>query len=144
MNLQLLFFLKGSQMLSVPPLITPATVSYILSFPGGSVVKNPSANVGDAGLIPGWGRYPGEANGNPLQYFCLGNPMARGTWWGYSPWGHKRVGSTQRLNNNCVIHSKHRCFRNFRKQDTVELCLFQPQNAVGGAYPIHAKGSFLE
>ena len=58
------------------------------------MVKNPFANVGDAGLIPGWGRSPGEGNGNPLQYFCLGNPMDRGTWWGYSPWGHKRVGST--------------------------------------------------
>ena len=36
---------------------------------------------GDAGLIPGPGRSPGEGNGNPLQYFCLGNHMDRGTWW---------------------------------------------------------------
>ena len=49
-------------------------------FPGGSVVKNPPVNVGDAGLIPGLGRSPGEGNGNPLQYSCLGNPMDRGTW----------------------------------------------------------------
>ena len=40
-------------------------------FPGGSVVKNPSANAGDAGLIPGWRRSPGEGNGKPLQYSCL-------------------------------------------------------------------------
>ena len=33
------------------------------------------------GLIPGWGRAPGEGNGNPLQYSCLGNPVERGTWW---------------------------------------------------------------
>ena len=33
-----------------------------------------------AGLIPGWGRCPGEGNGNPLQYSCLGNPMDRGAW----------------------------------------------------------------
>ena len=39
-------------------------------FPGGSVVKNPPANVGDMGLIPGSGRSPGEGNGNPLQYSC--------------------------------------------------------------------------
>ena len=31
--------------------------------------------------IPGWGRSPGEGNGNPLQYSCLENPMDRGAWW---------------------------------------------------------------
>jgi len=48
------------------------------------VVKNPPANAGDArdmGLILGSGRYPGEGNGNPLQYPCLGNPMDRGVWY---------------------------------------------------------------
>ena len=44
------------------------------------MVKNPPASAGDAGLIPGSGRSPGEGNGNPLQYSCLGNPMARGAW----------------------------------------------------------------
>ena len=34
----------------------------------------------DAGLIPVWGRSPGEGNGNPLHYSCLGNPMDRGAW----------------------------------------------------------------
>ena len=34
----------------------------------------------DQGLIPGWGRSPGEGNGNPLQSSCLGNPMDRGAW----------------------------------------------------------------
>ena len=34
----------------------------------------------DAGLIPGLGRSPGEANANPLQYSCLGNPKDRGAW----------------------------------------------------------------
>ena len=33
------------------------------------------------GLIPGLGRSPGEGNGNPLQYSCLGNPTDRGAWW---------------------------------------------------------------
>ena len=49
-------------------------------FPGGSVVKNLPASAGDAGLIPGLGRYPGEGNGNPLQYSFLGNPTDRGDW----------------------------------------------------------------
>ena len=50
-------------------------------FPGGSAVKNPPANAGDMGLIPGLGRFPGEGTGNPLQYSCLENPMDRGAWW---------------------------------------------------------------
>ena len=56
------------------------------------MVKNLPANAGaarDVGLIPGLGRSPGAGNGNPLQYSCLENPMDRGDWLGYSPWGHK-------------------------------------------------------
>ena len=52
-------------------------------FPSGSVVKNLPASVGDAedmGSFPGSERSPGEGNGNPLQYSCLENPMARGAW----------------------------------------------------------------
>ena len=44
------------------------------------VVKNPPASAGEAGSIPGLGRFPREGNGNPLQYSCLENPMARGAW----------------------------------------------------------------
>ena len=43
------------------------------------MVKNPSANAGDAGLIPGWGRSPGEGNGNLLQYFCWEIPSTEET-----------------------------------------------------------------
>ena len=50
-------------------------------FPGGSNGKESACNVGDLGLIPGSGRFPGEGKGNPLQYSCLGNPMDRGAWW---------------------------------------------------------------
>ena len=46
-----------------------------MGFPGGSRVKNPPANAGDMGLIPGLGRSPGKEYGNPLQYSCGGNPM---------------------------------------------------------------------
>ena len=50
-------------------------------FLGGSAVKkNLPANTGNVGLIPGSVRSPGEGNGNPLQYSCLGNPMDRGAW----------------------------------------------------------------
>ena len=44
------------------------------------VVKNLPANAGDVGLTPGLGKSPGEGNGNPLQYFCLGNPKDREAW----------------------------------------------------------------
>ena len=50
-------------------------------FPGGSVIKNPPANVGNVGSIPGLGRSPGEGHGNPPQYSCLENPTDRGAWW---------------------------------------------------------------
>jgi len=50
-----------------------------MGFPGG--VKNLPATAGDTGSISELGRSPGEGNGNPLQYSCLGNPMDRGPWW---------------------------------------------------------------
>ena len=55
----------------------------ILGLPGGLVVKNLPASVGDAGdvgSIPGSGRCPGEGNGNPLQYSCLENSMDKRAW----------------------------------------------------------------
>ena len=52
----------------------------IKGFLGGLVVKNPPANTGGMGSILGPGRSPGEGNGNPLLYSCLGNAMDRGTW----------------------------------------------------------------
>ena len=60
------------------------SISALRDFPGGSVVKNWPANVGDAGdldSIPGSRRSPGGRNGNLLQYSCLENPMDRGAWW---------------------------------------------------------------
>ena len=58
------------------------TSLYWAGFSGGSVVKNPPADAGNArdGLIPGSGRSSGEGNGNPLQYSCLENPMDGGAW----------------------------------------------------------------
>ena len=50
-------------------------------FPGCSEVKASAWNAGDTGSIPGWGRSPGEENGNPFQYCCLENPMEGRAWW---------------------------------------------------------------
>ena len=44
------------------------------------MVKNPPANAGDASLIPGLGKSPGEGDSNPLQYSCLGSLIDRGAW----------------------------------------------------------------
>ena len=44
------------------------------------MVKDLPANSGDEGSVTGSGRSPGEGNGKPLQYSCLGNPMERGAW----------------------------------------------------------------
>ena len=51
-----------------------------MGFSNGSVVKNPPANEGEVGSIPGLGRSSGGGNGNPLKYSCLRNPMDRGAW----------------------------------------------------------------
>ena len=54
-----------------------------MGFPGGSVGKNPPANIGnlgDVGSVPGWGR-SGGGNGNPLRYSCLENSTERGAQW---------------------------------------------------------------
>ena len=49
-------------------------------FPHSLVGKESVCNAGDPGLIPGSGRFPGEGNGNPPQYSCLGNLIDRGAW----------------------------------------------------------------
>ena len=67
----------------VPNLVQSISCNLSLNLPGflgGSVAKNPPANAGDVGLTPGWGRSPGEGNGNPLQYSCLENHMDSGIW----------------------------------------------------------------
>ena len=51
-----------------------------VGFPGGSDGKESACNAGDSGSVPGLGRYPGEGNGNILQYSCLENSMDRGAW----------------------------------------------------------------
>ena len=69
--------------------VFPAVVC--MYFQGGSMVKNLPAKAGDMGLIPGLGEYPGEDNGNPLQYSCLGNSMDR---------------TSLRVFSGCVCHKR--------------------------------------
>ena len=75
--------------------MTEATQQHtlFLGFPGGSEVKASACNVGDLGSIPGLGRYPGQGNGNPLQYSSHGGKSLVG----YSPRGRKESDTTKLL-----------------------------------------------
>ena len=63
-----------------------------MGFLGGSDGKESAYSTGDLGSIPGSGRTPGEGNGNPIQYSCLGNLMDRGAWWATQSMGSQGVG----------------------------------------------------
>ena len=65
---------------SFSPLLLFFLLELSMDFPGGSDGKASVYNEGDLGLIPGSGRCAREGNGNPLQYYCLENPMDRGAW----------------------------------------------------------------
>ena len=85
-------------------------------FPGGSEVKACACSAGDLGSIPGWGRSPGEGNGNSLQYSCLENPMDGGAWWATV---HGVAKSQTRLSNFTIDMCKH-----YHNQDTKQRCRF--------------------
>ena len=66
--------------LPVPPLLTELLPLLSVDFPDSSVSKESSCSAGDQGSVPGSGRFPGEGNGNPLQYPGLENYMDRRAW----------------------------------------------------------------
>ena len=81
------------------------SVLAILAIPWGVVIsvraspvaqmgKKSACNAGDLDLIPGSGRSLGEGNGNPLQYWCLENPMDRGPWQAIQPMGSQELDKT--------------------------------------------------
>ena len=80
--------------------------------------KESTCQCRDAGLIPRLGRFPGRGNGNPLQYFCLGNPMDKGAWLGYSSSGHRRV------RHDLVTKQEQLCGQAIRQETALKLsCL---------------------
>ena len=81
-------------------------ISHTYGCPGGTVVKHPPANVGEArgkGSIPGSGRFPGLENGNPLQDSCLENFMDKGVWRATIQ-SHKELDMTEQLSLACTGH----------------------------------------
>ena len=83
---------------------------------GGSDGKESACSAGDQGLIPGSGRFPGQGNGKPLQYYCLENPHGQRSLAGYSPWGHTELDTTE-VNN---------MFNMFIKYPTATLMYLTP------------------
>ena len=70
--------------------------TYIIgSFPVGSDDKESFCNSGGLDSTPGWRKFPGEGNGNPLQYSCLENSMDRGAWWATVHGSHKESNMKQ-------------------------------------------------
>ena len=69
-------------------------------FPGGSVVKNPLANAGDSGLIPGLGRSPWRKKWQPTPVFSLGKYHGQRSLVGYSPWGCKESDMTEAIHTH--------------------------------------------
>ena len=78
-------WVQSPQNFSWTPLVWGSSI-FPLGFPGGAVVKNLSANAGDARSIPESGRSPGGGDSNLLQYSFRGNPMDRGVWWVTKSW----------------------------------------------------------
>ena len=79
----------------------------MMDFSGSSVGKGSTHNAGDVrdlGLIPELGRSPGEGNGNPIQYSCLGNSMDRGAWWATLHGVTKSQTGLKRLSTDTCIH----------------------------------------
>ena len=77
-----------------------------MGFPDGSAGKESACSAGDTedgGSISGSGRSPGEGNGNPLRYSCLGNSMDRGAWWTTVPGVAKSWKQLKRLSTHACI-----------------------------------------
>ena len=77
-------------------ILIPYLIWYFdMGFPGGSDYKEYACNVGDLGSISGLGRFPGEGNGNSLQYSCLENPHGQRSLVGYNLWGRKELDDSE-------------------------------------------------
>ena len=109
------------------------------------VVKNPPANAGDVkdvGSISGLGRSPGGGSGNPLQYSCLENPMARGAWWATVHMVEKNQTKLKQLSTQIYKASSHlrrtsvvlseECVPLARKHNSGEYTIKKPHGICRG------------
>ena len=105
--------------LGLSPYLVYLRFLLLVEFPCWFSSKESTSTVGD-GSVPGFGSSPGEGNGNPLQYSCLGNPTDRGSWWATVHGVVNESDTTWRLSNNtqpirsifkCIKRMAHHCFR---------------------------------
>ena len=101
------------------------STSLIISFPGSSDGKESAQNVGEPGLIPGSGRYPGVGNGNPFQYACLENSVDSGSWQvvvhGITNQNYSEASShtSQNGHNQKWQFTNNKCYRGCRETGTL-------------------------
>ena len=103
----------------------------LTGFPGGSVIKNPPANTGDGGSIPGSGRSPGEGNGNLLQYSCLEIP------WTEEPGGLVSTGSRRIRYDRAHTNQPHKQRKKYQeKRDgySSHPVLYEQNSTIALAY----------
>ena len=79
--LESLLLVLGCEVLCLYRRFSERLYSVFKGFLDGAEVKVSACNVGDLGSITGLERFPGEGNGNPLQYAGLENSMDGGAWW---------------------------------------------------------------
>ena len=122
-------------------------------FLGGSAVKNPPANAGDTGSIPGSGRSLGVGNGNLLQYSWLENPMDRGGSWStvhgvaqsqiwLSYWAYSHLLDKHKINRIRMVSvtaSIQTCHLNLRKQNEIQIAMEVGEPGYLRAFPLQQK-----
>ena len=107
---------------------------------GGSVGKESACNAEDLGLIPGLGRSPGGAHGNPLQYSCLENPLGQRSLAGYSLWSREVSDKTEWLSTAQQTHQNHcSCSLGQQPRNRTPLChsqvlTRQPRQLLAGPH----------
>ena len=92
-------------LVNLSTLVIRLRVSQGWGFPGDSDGKESACNAEDLSSILALGRSPEGGHGNPLQYFCLGNPLKQRSLVGYSPRGHKELDTTEQLSANTHSHT---------------------------------------
>ena len=85
------FAIKKKLCKSMLPPSPPLPLSSLFLSAGGLVAKESAGNVGDLGMRPGLGRFPGGGHGNPPQYSCLESPHGQRSLAGYSSYGSKEL-----------------------------------------------------
>ena len=103
------------------------------------MVRNPPANAGDLGLIPGLGRSPGEGPSSPLQYSCLKNPKDQWRLAGYSPQCHKESDTTEVTQNACTGNYIEYLIISCQFSSVAQSCLTlcNPMDCGTPGFPVH-------